>query len=133
MTPDNVIAMNNLAWIMCEEQHRFEEALELVETGLKLQPTYADLIDTRGVTYYRMGEYEKAIKDFNLSIRLYPKDVPENVSTNFHLVRALVKNGQDTQAFQMIDHVLEQGEKVGGLAQKDIDELINLRNSISPD
>ena len=70
LQPDNVIAMNNLAWIRCEEQGRFEEALALVETGLKLQPAYADLIDTRGVTYYRMGKFEKAIKDFNLCIKL---------------------------------------------------------------
>ena len=56
--------VNNLAWIMCEHEGQYEEALELAQQGLKVSPEYADLIDTRGVIYYRSGEYQKAVEDF---------------------------------------------------------------------
>ncbi|GAG21967.1 unnamed protein product, partial [marine sediment metagenome] len=49
LEPDNVIAINNLAWIMCEKQGKYQQALELAQQGLRTAPNYIDLIDTRGV------------------------------------------------------------------------------------
>ena len=44
--PENVIVMNNLAWILCEDQGEYQQALELAEKGLSLTPGYTDMIDT---------------------------------------------------------------------------------------
>ena len=38
LEPDNVIIINNLAWIMCETQGKYQQALDLAQTGLKLEP-----------------------------------------------------------------------------------------------
>jgi len=70
--PDNVLAINNLAWIICREYGECQEALELAQRGLKTKPKYTDLIDTRGVAYYKLGQYENAIHDFTRCLEMYP-------------------------------------------------------------
>ena len=52
LDPQHVIAMNNLAWILCTEKSEFRKALEIAQKGLELHPSYVDLIDTRGVILY---------------------------------------------------------------------------------
>ncbi|MBN2593714.1 MAG: tetratricopeptide repeat protein, partial [Sedimentisphaerales bacterium] len=91
LEPDNIIAINNLAWILCEVQGKHQEALELARRGLKIAPRYCDLIDTRGVIYYRLGEFDKAVSDFNECIRLYPGITSSSIGTRFYLARALAK------------------------------------------
>src|SRR4030042_447701 len=59
LEPDNVKAINNLAWILCEDQGKHKEALDLAERGLKIAPNYIDLIDTRGVIYPRLRHHKK--------------------------------------------------------------------------
>ena len=52
LEPDNLVAINNLAWILCEEQGQYQRSLELTRRGLEKAPDYIDLIDTRGMAYY---------------------------------------------------------------------------------
>ena len=64
LDPNNVVAVNNLAWILCEDQNQYQQALELAEKGLAKEPNYVDLLDTRGMVYYRLGRFERAVEDF---------------------------------------------------------------------
>jgi len=127
--PDNVIAMNNLAWIMCEEreeQDKYQQALELTQRGLKIAPDYIDLIDTRGVVYYRMGELNKAIQDFNMCITLYPKGTPAAVASRFHLARALAGLRQRDKAVEQLNQTLDLQKRFGGLLAADLAEAQRL-------
>ena len=60
LDPNNVIAINNLAWMLCESSssspEAIQESLQLADRGLKLVPDYMDLLDTRGVVHYRLGQ-----------------------------------------------------------------------------
>jgi len=124
--PDNVIAMNNLAWIMCEEQGKYQQALELTQRGLKIAPNYIDLIDTRGVVYYRLGEFNKAIQDFNMCIKLYPQGTPAAVASRFHLARALAGLGQRDKAVEQFSQALDLESRIGGLSPTDLAEAQRL-------
>jgi len=126
-SPDNVIAMNNLAWILCEEQGKFQQALELVQRGLKIAPQYIDLIDTRGVVYYRLGELEKAIQDFTTCLDIYPNRAPPSVASRFHLARALAKNGQAAKAIEQLNQALDLQKQIEGLSTADLAEAHRLR------
>jgi len=126
LQPDNVIAMNNLAWIMCEEQGKLKEALELAQAGLQIAPNYIDLIDTRGVIYHKLGEFDKAIEDFNTSIKLYPKQNPAAVASRFHLGRSLAAKGQSNKAVAELQQALSLHDQVGGLSETDITEAQRL-------
>jgi tetratricopeptide (TPR) repeat protein len=129
--PDDIVSINNLAWIICEKQGKHAEALELTEKGLALAPQYIDLIDTRGVAYYRMGKFDDAIRDFSECIRLYPEDTAAVTAAHFHLARAFAKKKQTDKAVENLNKALRLNDKVGGLSPDDLDEVNHLLEKLS--
>jgi tetratricopeptide (TPR) repeat protein len=130
LEPDNVIAINNLAWIISEIQGKPKEALELALRGSKIDPNYCDLIDTRGVIYYRLGEFDKAVRDFNECIKLYPSITPSSIGTRFYLARALAKLGQKDKAIRYLKEALELNNQKGGLSMADLAEAQSLLKQV---
>ncbi len=128
--PDNLIALNNLAWILCEQQGQPQQALELAERGLKKAPDYLDLIDTRGVVYYRLRQYDKAIEDFSKCINMYSAEMPAGVAAQFHLGRALLMSGNSREASKQLKAALETNKKIGGLSTADLTEAQRLLKQI---
>ncbi|MFZ2147116.1 MAG: tetratricopeptide repeat protein [Sedimentisphaerales bacterium] len=132
LEPDNLIVINNLAWIMCEEQDKFQQALELAQKGLKIAPNYIDLIDTRGVVYYRLGEFNKAVEDFTTCIKLYPNEAPAFIASRFHLARAFAGLGQRNKAVEHLTQVLDLNRaldpdnRIGALSDTDLAEAQRL-------
>ncbi len=130
LQPDNVIVMNNLAWIMCEEQGKCKEALKIAQQGLQLAPNYIDLIDTRGVIYYRLAEFDKAIESFNTAIKLYTKENPAAVASRFHLGRSLAAQDKKDKAVIELQQALELHNQIGGLSKIDLAEAQNLLKTL---
>jgi len=122
LDPNNVIAINNLAWVLCEEQGQQEEALKLAERGLAIAPDYKDLIDTRGVVYSRLGNFEKAVADFMRCIELYPANAASSVVPRFHLAQAYARMGRKTQAVEQLKETLAMQKRIGGLSPKDLED-----------
>jgi tetratricopeptide (TPR) repeat protein len=123
---NNLMAINNLAWILCEEQGKHKEALEIAQKGLKTAQDYIDLLDTRGIAYFRLGKYDEAIKDFNKCAKLYPGHVPSAVASYFHLGRALAAQGSKDEAVKYLKLALDSNPKIGGLSASDVTEAQNL-------
>ena len=133
LQPDNVVAINNLAWMMCEEHGKYQQALELAQSGLAKTPDYVDLIDTRGVIYYRLGEFNKAVQDFTRCIELYPAETPSAVASYFHLGRAFAGLRQKDKAAESFKKALELNAQIGGLSGADIVEAKRLLKELSQD
>jgi tetratricopeptide (TPR) repeat protein len=131
LQPDNVIAINNLAWILCEEQGKNHQALELTQRGLEKAPDYIDLIDTRGVAYYRLGEFDKAVQDFSRCIKLYHPKTPSVVASYFHLGRALARLDRKGEAIENLKKTLELNTKVESLSAADFAEAQRLLEELS--
>jgi len=131
LQPDNIVAINNLAWTLCEEQGKHQQALELARRGLKIAPQYVDLIDTRGVAYYRLGQLDKAIQDFTKCLKLYPRGTPAATATYFHLGRALAELGQKEEAIEKLNKALELNAEFGGLSASDVAETQRLLEKLS--
>ena len=129
--PNNIVAMNNLAWTLCEEQGEYQQAVELANKGLKIAPQYVDLIDTRGVAYYRLGEYNKAIEDLTTCVKLYPAGTPGQVSAFFHLSRAFAGSGNKSKAIEYLNNTLNMQKQFGGLSPGDLDEATRLLVTLS--
>jgi tetratricopeptide (TPR) repeat protein len=129
--PNAVIAINNLAWIMCEEQGRYRQSLQFAQRGLKIAPQYIDLIDTRGLIYYRLGEYDKAVADFTRCVELYPKDSPSLIASYFHLGRALAALGQNDKAVDNLRVVLDSSTKSESLSPVDLAEAERILAELS--
>ncbi len=128
---DNVIAINNLAWILCEEHNKFQQAFELVQRGLKIAPNYVDLIDTRGVVYYKLGQYDKAIQDFTRCLEMYPDGTPATTASYLHLGRAFASLGQKDKAVENLKKTLELNTKIGGLSEADFADAQRLLEELS--
>lgn len=129
--PDYVVALNNLAWVLCEQQHRCEQALQIAQRGLQNEPayldlSYVDLIDTRGVVYFRLGEYQKAADDFRRCIKLYPPAAASLTSSYFHLGRALERLGKNSEAVETLNKTIELNNQFGGLTGPDLAEAREL-------
>ena len=65
-TPGNPIAMNNLGYFLLERNERFEEALDLIQQAVKIDPTNPSYLDSLGWAYFKLGklaEAEKHLKD----------------------------------------------------------------------
>lgn len=104
LDPNNVIAINNLAWMLCEQPtsspEAVNEAIELADRGLKLIPDYIDLLDTRGVAHYRAGNMEKAEADLAKCVSLFPLNSPQSAAPQFHLAQAYAAMSRRTQAVE---------------------------------
>ena len=131
LQPDNVIAINNLAWIICEEHGKYQQALELAQRGLRIAPNYIDLIDTRGVVYYKLGQHDKAIQDFTRCLEMYPDGTPAAAASYLHLGRALASLGQKDEAIESLKKTLELNTKNGGLSAADFAEAQRLLEELS--
>ncbi|MHC4645145.1 MAG: tetratricopeptide repeat protein [Planctomycetota bacterium] len=131
LDPNNLIALNNLAWILCEEQGKPKQALELAQRGLEKAPEYTDLIDTRGAIWHRLGEFEKAASDFERCIASYPAGRPALTASYFHLGRTQARLGKKREALKNLKKALELNTETGGLSTADVDETQRLIKELS--
>jgi tetratricopeptide (TPR) repeat protein len=132
LQPDDLVAINNLAWILCEEQKKYEQALVLVDRGLeKAQDSYVDLIDTRGMIYQRLGQYDKAVQDFTRCLNLYPEGTPAMTTSHLHLAKALINLGQKDKSIEILKRTLKLNGDFGGLSSADLAEVKNLLKELT--
>ncbi|MHC4543598.1 MAG: tetratricopeptide repeat protein [Planctomycetota bacterium] len=131
LQPDNIIVINNLAWILCEEQGKHKEALQLAKRGLEIAPNYADLIDTRGVAYYRLGQCDKAVQCFTGCLKLYPKGMSAVTATHVHFAKALACLEQNEKAIENLNKALQLNAEIGGLSAEDVEETQRLIEELS--
>lgn len=129
--PKRLVTINNLAWILCQQQGKYQKALLLAEQGLAIDPQYADLIDTRGVILYRLKDYDKAVVDFQRAISLYSQQTQAIVGSHFHLARALAKLGRKAEAANNLKKAQELNMQIGGLSSNDATEAAQLLAELS--
>ncbi len=68
-TPGNPIAMNNLGYFLLERDERFEEALELIQQAVKIDPTNPSYLDSLGWAYFKLGKLPEAEKYLKEALR----------------------------------------------------------------
>jgi cellulose synthase operon protein C len=83
--PNNVVALNNLAWILAHRADggERERALAYINTAVKGLGKRAELLDTRGIVYLALGRTDQALAD----LKEVNNDAP-SPSRMFHLARA---------------------------------------------
>jgi len=129
--PNDLIVLNNLAWVLCEDKGQYQEALALADRGLKVAPEYTDLIDTRGVIHYRLDHLDKAAQDFGDCIELRVADSPQMASAHFHLARVYARMGRKSQAQEQLKQALDQQEnRTGDLSPADVAEAKSLLEQV---
>jgi Tfp pilus assembly protein PilF len=60
----DVLALNNLSWLLAQRSGDGKTALELIDKAITNMGRRADLLDTRGVVFLALNEPDKALADF---------------------------------------------------------------------
>lgn len=131
LDPKQVIAMNNLAWILSQEMSDLSKSLELVNNAVKIAPDYADLRDTKGVILLQMNRYEEAVKEFEACIAVYGESDPKRTGSIYRLAKSLYKLKKYDQATVELLRAKEMQRNNGGLAPEEEKELESMLLEIS--
>jgi tetratricopeptide (TPR) repeat protein len=60
--PDNAHALNALGFTLADQTDRYEEAYGYLKRAIEIMPEDPAIIDSLGWVYYRMGNYDEAIR-----------------------------------------------------------------------
>jgi tetratricopeptide (TPR) repeat protein len=105
--PKNIVALNNLAWLLAQrytDQQKVREGLEKIEAAVNGIGRRADLLDTRGLVYLKLGQEAAALADF----REAAADMPTPAHL-FHLARAHFQARDKNNAFKVLKQAKDQG------------------------
>lgn len=95
--PNSLQILNDLAWILQEQEGDYRTALELANKGLNLPGTRADrqhLLDTRGTILSKMDRLPEARADFEELLKLADPGTARRARTLLQLGRICAKLGE---------------------------------------
>ncbi|MCI0460203.1 MAG: tetratricopeptide repeat protein [Gemmataceae bacterium] len=81
--PTNLIALNNLSWLLSRRENGRQEGLKLIQHAIDTHGARAELLDTRAVIYLAQGQTDRALADLEAAVA----DAP-TPTKHFHLARA---------------------------------------------
>jgi tetratricopeptide (TPR) repeat protein len=71
-SPDNIVALNNLAYMLAFKEGIGAEALVLAQRAIELAGPNPQLLDTRAVIYLRTGQADRAVQDLQQTMKQSP-------------------------------------------------------------
>jgi tetratricopeptide (TPR) repeat protein len=118
---NNLVALNNLAWLLGRSPSRAAEALALVNRALDRYGPRADLLDTRGVIYLSLGEVGPAQADISAAVA----DTP-SATRLLQLARAQNAGGNRSEAQKTLASAKAAGLLAGHLNTQDQEDYRRL-------
>jgi putative PEP-CTERM system TPR-repeat lipoprotein len=104
VSPDNLLALNDLAWMLSKEEPL--KALEFAERAYTIAPKSPDVIDTLAVVLMDNTQNERALRLLEHAHELAPQDG----SIAYHLALAQEKNAQSREAARTLKKALMRKE-----------------------
>ena len=102
--PNDVVALNNLAWALNQAGDPGAEAF--AERAHNLAPNDPSVDDTLGWVLVRDGKAAGAVDYLRQAVKLDPRDP----NVQYHLAYALAKTGQAAEARQILGRILSDGQ-----------------------
>jgi putative PEP-CTERM system TPR-repeat lipoprotein len=98
--PDDLIALNNLAWMLGETKN--PDAVGIAEMAYKVAPRNPAVLDTYGWQLAQAGKARQGIPYLRDSL----KQIPDNAEIRWHLAMALDQSGESGEAAVELDRLL---------------------------
>ena len=73
LQPNNIDAWSARCWVRAISPGQTKQALSDCNAALKIKPDAADVLDTRGFIYLKLGQNDNAIKDYDAALKLDQK------------------------------------------------------------
>ena len=89
--PDNIIALNNYAYFLAENNKNLDKALKMAEKVISMEPENATYLDTYAWILFKMGKIKKSL------------EIMEKILSN--------KNNNDAEYFEHYGFMLKAGNK----------------------
>ena len=118
LNPKNAAALNYLGYTWAEMGVQLDEAEELVQRALKIQPNDGFYIDSLGWVYFQKGDYPKAVEQLERAVEITVDD-PTIIE---HLADAYEKAGKGDRALTRYRDALK--------LSKENDQLKRIREKI---
>lgn len=98
---NNIVALNNLAWILAEEKDR--KGIEYAEQAHRLAPFNAGVLDTYGWALTRTGDAKRGVEFLRMASRI----APAQSEIRLHLAKALADSGDKAGAKVAISELIK--------------------------
>jgi tetratricopeptide (TPR) repeat protein len=100
----NVVALNNLAYLLSNSADQTNEALKFAEKAHELAPDNADTAGTLGWILYRKGVYNTALKYLEEAVAKDGASSSQNAAIRkYHLAMIYLKVGDTTKGLKTLD------------------------------
>ncbi len=107
ISPDNIQALNNIAYTLAESANRPREALPYAERAARVGKDSPDIMDTVGWVYYHNQQYAKAETALLEATRLNPLSLP----IRYHLGRVFLKLNRNGDARREFEKLLDLAQR----------------------
>ncbi len=131
--PLHADVLNNLAWVLSDNLGQHEKAMMYIQKAVSTSPESPDVIDTRGIIYHHLEQYDLAIKDFQKAISLYPIHSTALAASYLHLANTYYQINQFDKAIEAADQAAYFQSRNGGLMDNQKEQLRNLQKALSID
>ena len=101
IAPDNIIALNNMAWIFDEKND--DRAADYARRAYEAAPGRPEVVDTYGWIMLRKGNHEQAVALLSKAMG----GAPDNPDIRYHFASALVKAGDNLGALRELETILD--------------------------
>jgi putative PEP-CTERM system TPR-repeat lipoprotein len=116
---DNVVVLNNLAWMLNEQGK--PEARDYAERAYQLAPLQPSIVDTYGTVLVKQGDTGRGLALLRMATNLQPGDP----RLRMNLARSLARTGDKAGARRELEHIVKNNPRssLKGEAEKMLQEL----------
>ena len=111
--PNNGSVLNYLGYLLADKNLRLEYARDLIKRALDLEPKNSAFLDSYGWVFYRLKDYDKAVKYLKLAA-----ETARDAVIFEHLGDAYAAQGKRTEAHEWWQKALELDPQKIDLAEK---------------
>jgi tetratricopeptide (TPR) repeat protein len=101
--PNNALTLNYLGYMLADHGLKLNEALQLIEHAVKLEPENGAYLDSLGWVHYKLGQYALAEQSLERAIMLIPTDP----TVHDHLGEVYASTGNLQQAVAQWENSLK--------------------------
>jgi predicted Zn-dependent protease len=123
--PDNAGALNYLGYMLADRNVKLEEAHDIIQNALDLEPENGAYLDSLGWVYYRQDKLQLAERYLTRSLEQFGRDPVVHT----HLGDVYYKLGNNDQARKHWERGLEEWRK-SALADQDLAEMSELEEKL---
>ncbi|MGI9055963.1 MAG: tetratricopeptide repeat protein, partial [Pyrinomonadaceae bacterium] len=115
--PRNPIALNNLGYFLTERNEKLDEALDLIQQAVRIDPTNPSYLDSLGWAYFKLGKFTEAEKNLKEAAKYDPASstIQEHLGDVY---QKLNKKDLAKKSFQKALNLTSDAEEISRLKTK---------------